>query len=280
MKKSDIELEGFGTYLLEQGKREITVEDYKRHIQNFHSWLVHENSSLQDLTRYDIQQYIYFLSGCGNQATTITPKFSAIVSYAHFIDREDLLHDIKRPEVRHIRHISPKSLSRNQRNQLLRKVEQSENLRNIAIIYLTLYTGVRIFELVALNREDIEMRERSGFLTVQDGKGGISRKIPLPVESRYHLQRYLQRRTDSQSALFLSNYGKRLSKRSAQRVFENYGIHAHMLRHTYGRELVASGIDIATVAELMGHNDVNTTKRYAAPSMTDLEQAINNVFQR
>ncbi|ANS51799.1 hypothetical protein BM86_18380 [Bacillus thuringiensis] len=60
MKKSDIELEGFGTYLLEQGKREITVEDYKRHIQNFHSWLVHENSSLQDLTRYDIQQYIYF----------------------------------------------------------------------------------------------------------------------------------------------------------------------------------------------------------------------------
>ncbi|MGR5897553.1 tyrosine-type recombinase/integrase [Bacillus cereus] len=172
---------------MEQGKREITVEDYKRYIQNFHSWLVHENSSLQDLTRYDIQRYIYFLSGCGNQATTITPKFSAIVSYVHFIDREDLLHDIKRPEVRHIRHISPKSLSRNQRNQLLRKVEQSENLRNIAIIYLTLYTGVRIFELVALNREDIEMRERSGFLTVQDGKGGTSRKIPLGSRQRFLL---------------------------------------------------------------------------------------------
>lgn len=87
MKKSDIELEGFGTYLLEQGKREITVEDYKRYIRKSHSWLVHENSSLQDLTRYDIQQYIYFLSGCGNQATTITPKFSAIFSYVHFIDR-------------------------------------------------------------------------------------------------------------------------------------------------------------------------------------------------
>ena len=47
-----------------------------------------------------------------------------------------------------------------------------------------------------------------------------------------------------------------------------------MLRHTYGRELVASGIDLATVADLMGHNDVNTTKRYANPSMSDLEQAV------
>lgn len=52
-----------------------------------------------------------------------------------------------------------------------------------------------------------------------------------------------------------------------------------MLRHTYGRELVASGISIALVAELMGHNDVNTAKHYAAPSMIDLEQAIDNVFQ-
>lgn len=54
----------------------------------------------------------------------------------------------------------------------------------------------------------------------------------------------------------------------------------HMLKSTYGRELVGSSIDIATVAELMGHNDVNTIKRYAASSMSDLKQAINNVFQR
>ncbi|MMZ58464.1 Tyrosine recombinase XerC [compost metagenome] len=69
-----------------------------------------------------------------------------------------------------------------------------------------------------------------------------------------------------------------MSIRAVQRVFEKLGIHAHMLRHTYGRELVSSGVDIATVAELMGHSDVNVTRRYAAPSMKDLEQTIEKVF--
>ena len=179
-----------------------------------------------------------------------------------FVGKEELLNHINRPEVRHIRNISPKSLSKKQRNRLLREVEKSQNLRNIAIVYTMLYTGVRVFELVGLNRDDVEMKEQSGFIIIRDGKGGISRKIPLPAESRYHLQNYLQKRTDLEVPLFLSNFRKRLSKRSAQRIFEQYGIGAHMLRHTYGRELVASGIDLATVADLMGHNDVNTTKRY------------------
>jgi integrase/recombinase XerD len=92
------------------------------------------------------------------------------------------------------------------------------------------------------------------------------------------LRRYLETREDDDPALFLSNFKKRMSKRSIQRIFEKLGIHAHMLRHTYGRELVSSGVDIATVAELMGHSDVNVTRRYAAPSMKDLEQAVEKVF--
>ncbi|MDM8365479.1 tyrosine-type recombinase/integrase [Bacillus thuringiensis] len=278
MKKSDIELGEFEKFLFEQGKRPNTVHDYSRHICNFHRWLVTEGSSIHDITRYDIQQYINFLSIQGNQATTITPKYSAIVAYMKFVGKEELLNHINRPEVRHIRNISPKSLSKKQRNRLLREVEKSQNLRNIAIVYTMLYTGVRVFELVGLNRDDVEMKERSGFIIIRDGKGGISRKIPLPAESRYHLQNYLQKRTDLEVPLFLSNFRKRLSKQSAQRIFEQYGIGAHMLRHTYGRELVASGIDLATVADLMGHNDVNTTKRYAAPSMSDLEQAVEKIF--
>jgi integrase/recombinase XerD len=54
-------------------------------------------------------------------------------------------------------------------------------------------------------------------------------------------------------------------------------VHPHMLRHTYGRELVSSGVDIATVAELMGHS-VNITRRYPVPSMNDLEKAVERVF--
>lgn len=278
MKKSDVELDGFRAYLLEKGKREKTVEDYVRHIANFHKWLQSEGGDLANLTRYDIQQYVKHLQNKGNKATTLNLKFSAIVAYARYIGQSHLVENIQRPEIHHTRHISPKSLPKNDRNRLFRELERSGNLRSIAIAYTLLYTGLRVSELVALNRSDIHNGERSGHVIVRDGKGGIARTVPLPSEARYHLRRYLETRKDSDPALFLSNFKKRISIRAVQRIFEKLGVHPHMLRHTYGRELVSSGIDIATVAELMGHSDVNITRRYAAPSLKDIEEAVEKTF--
>ncbi len=249
-----------------------------RHINNFDNWLQSEGSDLEQLTRYDVQQYIKHLQDRGNKATTLNPKFSAIIAYARYFGQCHLVENIQRPEIRHTRHISPKSLPRSDRNRMFRELERSGNLRSIAIAYLLLYTGLRVSELTAINRNDVHMGERSGNVVVRDGKGGIARTVPLPSEARYHLRRYLEIREDDDPALFLSNFKKRISDRAVQRIFEKLGIHAHMLRHTYGRELVSSGVDIATVAELMGHNDVNVTRRYAAPSMKDLEQAVEKVF--
>ncbi|MCS0824830.1 tyrosine-type recombinase/integrase [Cytobacillus firmus] len=278
MKKSDVELVRFKNYLFEKGKREKTIEDYIRHINNLHKWLQSEGSDLEQLTRYDVQQYIKHLQDKGNKATTLNPKFSAIVAYARYLGQSHLVENIQRPGIRHTRNISPKSLPRSERNRMFRELERSGNLRSIAIAYLLLYTGLRVSELTALNREDVHMGERSGNVVVRDGKGGIARNVPLPSEARYHLRRYLEIRKDDDPALFLSNFKKRISVRAVQRIFEKLGFHAHMLRHTYGRELVSSGVDIATVAELMGHSDVNVTRRYAAPSMKDLEQAVEKVF--
>ncbi|WP_257348723.1 tyrosine-type recombinase/integrase [Pseudalkalibacillus decolorationis] len=278
MKKSDVELDCFKNFLIENGKREKTIEDYVRHINNFHKWLQSEGSDLEQLTRYDVQQYIKHLQDIGNKATTLTPKFSAIVAYARYLGQSHLVENIQRPEIRHTRHISPKSLPRSDRNRMFRELERSGNFRSIAIAYFLLYTGLRVSELTAVNRDDVHMSERSGNVVVRDGKGGIARTVPLPSEARYHLRRYLENREDDNPALFLSNFKKRISVRAVQRIFEKLGFHAHMLRHTYGRELVSSGVDIATVAELMGHNDVNVTRRYAAPSMKDLEQAVEKVF--
>ena len=278
MKKSGIEFDEFQNYLLEKGNREKTVEDYVRHMENFQKWLQSEGSNLEHLTRYDVQQYIKHLQDRGNKASTLTPKYSAIVAFTRYLGQSHLVDNIQRPEVRHSRHISPKSLPRTDRNRLFRELERSRNLRSIAIVYFSLYTGLRVSELAALNQEDVYVGERSGNVIIRDGKGGITRTVPLPSEARYHLRRYLETREDDDPALFLSNFKKRMSKRSIQRIFEKLGIHAHMLRHTYGRELVSSGVDIATVAELMGHSDVNVTRRYAAPSMKDLEQAVEKVF--
>lgn len=111
----------------------------------------------------------------GNKATTLNPKFSAIVAYARYLGQSNLVENIQRPEIRHNRHISPKSLPHYDRNRMLRELERSGNLRSIAIAYLLLYTGLRVSELTTLNQDDVQMGERSGNVVVRDGKGGISR---------------------------------------------------------------------------------------------------------
>jgi integrase/recombinase XerD len=98
MKKSDIELDEFQTYLREKGNREKTIEDYGRHITNFQKWLLSEGSSLEHVTRYDIQQYIKHLQSKGNKASTLNPKYSAMVAYARYMGKPYLVENIQRPE--------------------------------------------------------------------------------------------------------------------------------------------------------------------------------------
>lgn len=278
MKKFDAEFQTFAQHLREMGKREQTVQDYVRHLKNFAIWLRGEGGEIQQLTRFDIQQYMGYLQQQGNQPTTLVPKWSAIVLYVRFRQMPQLIEQIPRPRVRSIRHLSPKSLTRNERNRILRELERKGNRRNVAMAYVLLYTGLRVSELVALDRAHVEMKPRSGQVKVMDGKGGIARIVPLPAEARYQVKCYLEKRTDNHPALFLSNRQQRISVRAVQRVFKMVGTHPHQFRHTYGRALVASGIDLATVAELMGHADVNMTRRYAAPSPHEMEQAVETIF--
>ncbi|QSO55480.1 tyrosine-type recombinase/integrase (plasmid) [Alicyclobacillus curvatus] len=230
------------------------------------------------LTRVDVQQYIYALEQKGNTASTIENKFAALSVLARYLDASHALRNIRRPEVRKSRYIVPKSLDRNEENRVLREVESTRNQRSIAIVYLFLYGGVRVSEMVALDRDDAVMGERSGSIRIRKGKGNISRTVPLPAEARLQLRQYLESRTDDDPALFLSNYRRRISVRSVQRVLENFGVHPHQLRHTYCRELVGAGVDIATVAELAGHADINITRRYAKPNAWELEQAVEKAF--
>ena len=79
-------------------------------------------------------------------------------------------------------------------------------------------------------------------------------------------------------ALFLSNYRQRISVRTVQYMLSKFGVHPHILRHTFCRELVRAGVDIATVAELAGHADINVTRRYSKPTVSELKQGIERAF--
>jgi integrase/recombinase XerD len=276
-------IDSFLTHLEQEGMSPKTIQTYRTILSNVESYVTQSGGDMNNLTRVDVQGYIHHMEQEGKKPSTIHNQFACISSFLRFQGKGYIIEGIRRPEVRRIQNIAPKSLERNERNRLLREVERDGNLRNMAIVYLLLYTGLRVSELVALNQEDVTIGERSGSVLVRGGKGNVSRRVPLPAEARFHLKRYLEERKEKGtldlSPLFISNYQKRISQRSVQDMLsKKYNIHPHMLRHTYGRELVANGVDIATVAELMGHSDINVTRRYAKPTERELEEAVSKVF--
>lgn len=278
MMKSCVELiNNFLEQQREDQKSENTIKTYGGILFAFHRWLEEGGGSLSDLTRFDVQAYMKHLESEGKSAATINKDFAGICVFASYMNRSDIVEKINIPRQRRIQEIAPKSLDRNERNKLLRDVERSGNLRDIAITYVLLLTGIRVSELAALNREDVVIGERSGRIQVRRGKGNVARTVPLSAEARLHLKRYLDQRQDDDSALFLSNYKRRISIRAIQHMLKKYGVHPHELRHTFGRELVKRE-DIATVAELLGHNDINVTRRYSKPRFQDLENAIDRAF--
>jgi integrase/recombinase XerD len=261
---------------LDKGKAEGTVEVYLRELRKLDAWLQQSGGSIESITRFDVQSYIDYLVGLGRAAATIDRIFGTISVLAKYLDQTNIVEDIRKPRKQSVTAIAPKSLDRNEILGLLRDVERDGNLRNMAVVNLLAYTGIRIGELVSLKKSNIDLK-RGGELTVV-GKGNKERKVPIPVEARRHLKRYIESRQDDLEALFVSNYGKPLAKRSAQRIIEKYGFHAHELRHTYCRNLIKKGVDIVTVSQLAGHESIEITRRYAMADTKEIHDQLDGLF--
>ncbi|NNU88684.1 recombinase XerC [Geobacillus sp. MR] len=288
MKKVAYKYDELIGYLKANGKSDNTIKSYIAALSKFDEWLNEREGSLADLTRYDVQSYIKALEQAGKKASTINSVFAAIRVYCRFLGREELIGNISVPKQQSVLNIAPKSLEENELARVLRQVEKDARkldgsykktgLRDLAIVYTLLYTGVRVSELVALNVADVELSDRKGTLFVRKGKGDKAREIPLAREVRHYLREYLASRNDDNEALFVSNYGERIAVRTVQHLLAKYDIHPHLLRHTFIRKLVSEGVDIATAADLAGHNDINVTRRYSKPTPSDLRKAIEKAF--
>src|SRR4051794_31320233 len=144
-------------------------------------------------------------------------------------------------------------------------------------------TGVRIGELAALEVDDVRLTQRTGELIIRHGKGDRRRLVPLYRPARAALREWLADRAAHSSApsirrgpLWISRTGEPLSVRSISKIvtatMARAGIEesAHALRHTVATRLVRDHAhDLVLVADILGHTDVKTTRRYA---QSDLEQ--------
>ncbi|MBP9690936.1 tyrosine-type recombinase/integrase [Candidatus Woesebacteria bacterium] len=158
------------------------------------------------------------------------------------------------------------------------KGEDEPSLRDKAILEVLFSTGLRVSELAALNREQLNLK-MGEFGVI--GKGGKARVVFLSTRAIAAVKAYLEKRTDPYSPLFLRYAGPtpdvdltdeklRLSVRSIQRMINKYRKQAnilfkigpHMLRHSYATDLLQHGADLRSVQEMLGHKNIATTQIY------------------
>jgi integrase/recombinase XerD len=263
----------FCHWLKEQKKSPSTISTYKRELEKYQEWLRKKNCDINHLTKGDIQSYILFLEQQQKSLATIDKTIGSIRTFAKFLEKPELTFGIITKPVEKNDHIE--TLSANEYSLLLNKVKEDGELRNIAIVYVLLHTGIRVSELCRLNRSDVDFIKNE--LIVQ--KNEQERLIPLSTDTRIHLQNYLQSHT-SKDAIFITNAGDRITERAVQYMLKKYHVNPNKLRHTFCQKLVDSNIDIEIVSRLAGHRDLNVTKRYVKSKMNKhkLEEVLNNVF--
>lgn len=164
-----------------------------------------------------------------------------------------------------------------ERNKLIRDIDRTGNKRDYAILMTLLMTGIRVSELVALDRTNVDVSDRKGSLVVRLGKGNKERTLPLNVEARRAIEKHLEERADSHTALFISNRQERISIRSVQHLMEKNGHNAHQTRHSFITGLVRAGEDISVI-QRSGHRSADMILRYSMPSEEDKHKAVKAIY--
>jgi|GraSoiStandDraft_17_1057272.scaffolds.fasta_scaffold56518_2 integrase/recombinase XerC len=180
----------------------------------------------------------------------------------------------------------PRHLDDQEEQALVAAVTETGSVRDRAIIVLMLHTGLRARELCTLSRAQVRLGKRSGTITVL-GKRNKYREVPLNATVRAALEAYdtsLKKPSSDPTPLFLSEKKHaRLTERGLGYIVKKYAERAHVrdvsphdLRHRFGYRMAIS-VPLHRLAQLMGHDSLDTTMLYTQGTKSDLQQAVEQI---
>jgi len=282
-------ISSFMEYLeVERNSSKLTVRNYLHYLREFEKFLIESGIAepeIGDINMNNIRNFRLHLSrqpGTLGMMKSVTQGYYAIAirSFLKWLIKND--YSVMAPEKIEVPKNKDHSLKFLDNDQVVRLLAQpltstKVGLRDRAILELLFSTGLRVSELVSLNRDQINLKLREFGII---GKGGKSRLVFISHQAADLLDKYLKSRMDKFKPLFIRYGGKneiassdaemRLTARSIQRLVKHYVAKTklpvmatpHTLRHSMATDLLRSGADLRSVQELLGHANIATIQIY------------------
>lgn len=273
---------------VEKGCSPLTLRNYRHYLNRFLSWFSAQtdNPTIEAINLEMVREYRLHLAKLADRrGATLARKTQgyhaiALRSFLKWLAKNDF--KVMAPEKIDLPKISErqvKFLSGEQVDRLLSAPSLSNitGKRDKAILEILFSTGLRVSEVVKLNKTELNL-ERREFGIV--GKGGRARVVFLSARAADWIKGYLAARKDHYTPLFIRHHGKtdvsvedpkmRLTARSIQRLVKKYArkvklpvdVTPHVLRHSFASDLLIAGADIRSVQDMLGHKNIATTQIY------------------
>lgn len=235
------------------------------------------NTSYTRISSDDLRKYLNnYEQERGASKVTIDNIRRIMSSFFSWLEDEDYI--VKSP-VRRIHKVKTATVAKEilSDEDLVVLRDNCNTKRDLAIVELLSSTGMRVGELVRLNREDINFYERECIVT---GKGNKQRPVYFDAKTKLHLKRYLDSRHDSNPALFVSLKGKpeRVTISTIEARLRKLGlssgvgrVHPHKFRRTLATHAIDKGMPIEQVQKLLGHAKIDTTMHYAMVNQSNVK---------
>lgn len=259
-----------------EGCSDKTVLYYDSTIRNV---LNAVGKDVRDITTDDLRIYLdRYQSTNGVSKVTIDNIRRILSSFFAWLEDEDY---ITKSPVRRIHKVKTcKTVKETYSDEALELMrDHSECVRDLAIIDMLASTGMRVGELVKLDRSDIDFANRECIVL---GKGNKQRKVYFDARTKIHLQRYLNGRKDDNPALFvtlqrpynrLQISGVEIRLRRLGEKLNLNKVHPHKFRRTLATMAIDKGMPIEQVQQLLGHQSVDTTLQYAMVNQSNVKQS-------
>ena len=259
-----------------EGCSEKTLSYYGKTIESMVTGI---DKPVQRITTDDIRQYLTtYQMQRKSSKVTIDNIRRILATFYSWLEDEDYI--VKSP-VRRIHKVkTAKVIKETYTDEALELMRDNcDSLRDLAIIDLLASSGMRVGELVLLNRDDINFNDRE---CVVFGKGNKERLVYFDARTKIHLQNYLGSRTDSNPALFVTLRApyERLQIGGVEMRLRQLGkrlsipkVHPHKFRRTLATSAIDKGMPIEQVQQLLGHQKIDTTMHYAMVKQQNVKLA-------